>query len=90
MTSDLNAETIPYVARAMDQHGLPAGEKPPIDAGPVVLNYNETSKPPNAEVEKNDEQSEDSSPDYSSKAKNQSSFKNYLVMTLCPRSRALS
>ncbi|TVY22546.1 ABC transporter [Lachnellula hyalina] len=63
----------------MDQPGLSADEmeKPTIDAGPVVLDYNDTSKSPNTEVE-DEEQSEGSPPNYSSKAKNKTSFKNYL------------
>ena len=62
-------------------------EKPSVSANPVVLSHNETSKIPKDEVEKDDEQNEDSSPDYSSKAKNKTSFKNYLVLALSPRTR---
>ncbi|TVY41689.1 ABC transporter [Lachnellula occidentalis] len=64
----------------MDKHESAADEteKPSINALSVVRSQKETSKSPIAEVGKDDEQSEESPQDYSSKAKNKTSFKNYL------------
>jgi hypothetical protein len=82
---DPSTQATRRVSPAIDGHEPATGktEKSIININRAASSDDEPSKSPKSDVGGNGDQNEEKATDYSSKAQNKTSFKNYLVIPLC-------
>jgi len=82
---DPSTEATRDISPAIDSHEYATDktERPTVNVNAAASSDDEPSKSPKTELGKDGDHSEAKSTDYSSKAQNKTSFKNYLVTPLC-------